>query len=99
MTSLTNPVRRQTLGTLDGSFGQDRNRCLVVTLERGDLISLRPAKTRRAESISLFDLYRIAIRTRVNRELLEKNRAKIAKNKERKAMAAWKRSVKRGKLA
>lgn len=79
MTPLHKPVTRRTIGALDGSFGPDRGKRLVSTLDRGDLITIRPERSRRAEQVSLFDVYRFAIRCRVNRAHLEKARIKKEK--------------------
>lgn len=100
MTTLQKVVRRQTIGALDCSFGSDRGKRLVVSLEQGDLIAIKPARAKagRTERISLFDLYRMAIRIRVNRAQLDKAREKLAKQKAAKAEAKWKRSISRSKL-
>ena len=78
MTSITKPVRRLTLATLDNRHGPDRGRRLVVALERGDVLVLRPHGTRRPETVSLFDIYSFAIRARVNRAQLEHARERKA---------------------
>lgn len=82
MTSLTKPVTRKSDAALDGSFGPDRNKRIVVTLHPGGLIELRPERTRRAEKMHLVDVYRYALRCRVNRGQLEKARER----KEKKAL-------------
>lgn len=82
MTLLIKPITRKTATTLDGCFGPDRGKAIVVRLIPGDgkgipdLMELRPERTRRPEMITVADVYRYAIRCRVNRELLEKARAK-----------------------
>lgn len=83
MTALDKAVRRVTRGALDHCYGSDRGRRLVVSLEVGDLITLRPAGTRRSETISAFDVYRYAMMCRVNRARLEKAREKKAKMDQR----------------
>lgn len=84
MTPLKKPVTRRTNFALDGSYGKDKRKTLAVELVPGtdqiaDLITLRPYGTRRSESIALVDVYRLALRARINRELLEKARAKKVK--------------------
>ena len=85
MTTLKKPVRRVTNTALDGSYGRDRNKRIVVTLTPGDgkkipdVLELRPERTRRAERIAVMDVYRFAIRARANLELLEKARARKGK--------------------
>jgi hypothetical protein len=91
-TLLRRRVIRVTNSALDGCFGRDRNRRIVITLVPGtdtvpDLIQLRPYGTRRTESIAAIDVYRIAIRRRVNCELLKKATAKKEKLRERRAKA------------
>lgn len=89
MTPLTKPVRRVTQTTLDGSFGCDRDRRIIVTLVPGngrdisDMLELRPERTRRTERIAVSDVLRFAIRARVNSQVLEKAREKKAKRQER----------------
>lgn len=87
MTTLTRPVIRRTTGKLDGSFGPDRNKAIVVRIAPGtdsvpDVLELRPERTRRVERVAIVDVYRFAIRCRIGRDQLEKARAK----KERKAI-------------
>jgi len=80
MIVLHKPVRRVSSGSLDGSFGTDRNKRIVISLIPGDgkdipdLIELRPHGTRRAERIAVLDVYRYAMRCRVNNALLVKAR-------------------------
>lgn len=74
MTRLAKPCRRVTRGALERVYGKDAGRPLVAELAPGDLLTLRPLGTRRAESASLFDIYGWLIRCRANRERLEKSR-------------------------
>lgn len=92
MTPLNKPVTRKTATTLDGSYGPDRGKAIVVRLIPGDgkaipdLLELRPEKTRRPERIAVADVYRYAMRSRINFELLEKARKrKAAKQQQREA--------------
>jgi hypothetical protein len=79
---ITSKVRRLTLGALDGSFGPDRDKRLVVAFVPGDgdkipdMLEIRPIRTRRTERIAVVDVYRYAIRCRVNLGVLAKARAK-----------------------
>lgn len=82
MTRLHKPITRKSDAALDGSFGPDRDKALVVTLLPGGLISLRPERTRRAEIVAIIDVYRFAVRCRAARVHLEKARAA----KERRAL-------------
>lgn len=83
MTRLHKPITRKSDAALDGSFGPDRDKALVVTLLPGGLISLRPERTRRAEVVALIDVYRFAVRCRAARGQLEKARARKVKLQER----------------
>jgi hypothetical protein len=91
MTPLTKPVVRKTSTALDGSFGPDRDKAIVVRLVPGDgkgipdLIELRPERTRRPETIAVADVYRFAMRCRAAREMLEKARARKEKTAQRRA--------------
>lgn len=88
MTKLKKPVSRLTATHLDGSFGPDRNKRIVVSIIPGDgksipdLLELRPERTRRAERITVADVYRYAMRCRVNLTVLEKARARKIKRQE-----------------
>ena len=87
MTTLKKSVTRKTASCLNGSFGSDRNKRIVITLIPGDgeaipdLIELRPERTRRPERLALIDVYRWAIRCRVLRD-------RVARARERKAVLA-----------
>lgn len=77
-TKLKNPVKRETIGTLDGSFGCDRGKELIATMSLGDILIIKPKRSQRAETISLFDVYRYAIQCRTNKVHMEKMRNKKA---------------------
>lgn len=74
MTSFRKPVKRVTESEIGHSFGCDWDRKLVVTLNAGDLISIRPQGTRREVSILAVDVYRYILRCEANKALLEKAR-------------------------
>lgn len=56
------PVRAVTLEELGGQFGSDKRKRLVVTLDIGDTITMRPSGTRRAVAGTATDIYRFLIR-------------------------------------
>jgi len=62
--------------TLDGSFGCDRGRKVVVKLLRHDLIEMRPYGTYRPVRGKVIDIYRYLVRRTANAEILEKARLK-----------------------
>lgn len=74
--SRSSPAKAVTRDELDGSFGVDRGRKLIVSLEAGDVIVLRAARTKRAYTIKASDVYRWAIKCAANRATLEKARSK-----------------------
>ena len=82
MTTIDNPVTRKTANNLTGLFGKHRGRPLVVTLVAGDRIRFRPYKTQQEVSISLFDVYQLALQNRAERDRLKKAKAR----KEKKAL-------------
>lgn len=92
---IESPVCAITREGLNGAYGPDSGRKLIVTLEAGDLISIRPQGTRRAEKVSAFDVYRFAIRCKVNLITLEKARDRKAKKAERLASERVARADKR----
>jgi len=99
---VSSKVKRVTAGKLDGSFGPDRNKRLVVTFIPGDgkdipdTIELKPIRARgfRTERIAVIDAYRYAMRCRVNLKLLEKARAKKSRKAERLAVQRLRRAEK-----
>ena len=75
MTPIGKTCQRMTRGALDSSFGKDSGRHLVAELVPGDFLTLRPYATRRQpETVSLFDVYSWAIRSRVSKARLKKAR-------------------------
>ena len=56
------PVCAVTRGTLGGQFGRDRKHRLVVTLADGDVIAMRPTKTKRTITGTAQDIYRYLLR-------------------------------------
>jgi hypothetical protein len=83
MTDLKKPVRRKLGTVLSCGFGPDRGRRLVVTLRpgaEGDLIELRPERTRCATVIlRLLDVYAWGVRCAAGRNQLERARARKAR--------------------
>lgn len=80
---------------LDGSFGPDRGKKIVLTILPNGILELRPEKTRRAEQVHMLDVYRFALRCRVNRGQLEKARAKKDAKATRLARARQERAERR----
>jgi hypothetical protein len=84
MIKLHTAISRVTTRALPPSFGKDKGRWLTVTLVPGngdeveDLITIRPHGTRRPETISLEAVYLFALRSRVNKEMLERARERKA---------------------
>lgn len=102
MTPLKKPVARKTQGTLDGCFGSDRGKHIVVRLVPGDgkkipdTLELYPLRTRRIERVTVQDVYAWALRCRVNRQVLERARerkAKRAVQRERRRLDAYERRL------
>ena len=78
------PASAVTVGLLDGKYGTDNGRPLVVRLVPGDLIEFRPLGTRRSLSVEAEAVYHWLIRKQVNAVLLEKAReTKAAKARAR----------------
>jgi len=88
-------TRRVTQAQLDGSFGPDRNKRIVVTLHPDGRLELRPERTRRSESIHILDAYRYAMQCRVNAVVREKARERKAKKAVRLAQQRQARAEKR----
>lgn len=69
MTPLSKPIYRRTRIPHHG-------RRIVVSLEPGDLIGLRPERTRQAEYVSIAAIYDYAVKARVISERTAKRKAK-----------------------
>lgn len=89
------PARAKTVGGLPDNFGADKKRRLVVSLDSGDLITIRPEKTMRPVQIEAKDLYFYLLKCQANLATLEKARerkaAKILQRQRRRDAAAEKR--------
>jgi hypothetical protein len=80
-TKLSKPVSRISNSELDGSYGPDRHKRIIITIipggsEGGDLFELRPAGTSRPEVIRVVDVYGIALRARAESERRTKKGSK-----------------------
>lgn len=101
MTILIKPVTRRSQSALDGSFGPDRGRAIIVRLVPGDgkdihdTLELRPERTRRTERVAIIDVYRFAVRCRAQRDALEKARAAKEKKAQRLATQRLDRAERR----
>jgi hypothetical protein len=88
MTTISRKVTRALVLPLDGTFCADNGKPLAIRLVPGtqslpDMLELWPKGTRRIERVALVDVYRYAIRCRVNRDTLEKARQRKARKAER----------------
>lgn len=79
MTRLTKAISRITRDAFS-HYGPDRGKPFVATLAPGDLLMLRPLRSRTTQAIAirLADVYRYALMCRENAKRLEKARAKKA---------------------
>ena len=92
------PARAVTRDSLDGSFGADRGRKLIVSLEAGDIIAIRPARTQRTFQAKAADVFRWLIQCRANVARLEKARAAKERKAERRASERVTRADRKLKL-
>lgn len=89
-------VWRETKGHLGHNYGsKERGRKLVAGLIAGDVLTLYPKGTRRAEQASLFDIYQWMIRSRVLRKQLEKARETKRARQARREAESIRRAEKR----
>ena len=70
--AVSSPARARTVAALGHGYGRDRNKRLVVTLARGDVITLRPERTRRNVSIEARELYAWLVRLQAAKHAAEK---------------------------
>lgn len=75
------PAAAVTVGALDGTFGADRGKRLVVSLESQDLIVVRIARTSRRLSIKASDLWFYLLRCKANLESLQSDGCKTLRKK------------------
>ena len=68
------PARRVTKGTLDGWFGPDRGRALIVSLEGRDMIVFRPKGTRQRLEVGALDLFKLVYRRTAFTRAMERRR-------------------------
>lgn len=78
MRLIDSPARAVTRNECGGNFGGDSERRLVVSLDAGDLITVRPLGTRRTYRIEARDLFFHLLRIEANKVLLEKARERKA---------------------
>jgi len=78
-------VWRVTRNELDGSFGRDRGRKLVIGLIAPDLITLYPKGTRQAVMMSISEIYRVALVRKANIAHMQEMRDRKAKRQEQRA--------------
>jgi hypothetical protein len=85
---VANEPVRVTRAKLDGHFCKHKNKRLVVQLRDGDVLLLRPEKTRAAVTASLFDIYGWMVRSLADRAHM----ARLRERKARKAQARAERA-------
>lgn len=88
-------VWRTTREALDGSFGRDRNRRLVVGLVAVDQIVFRPQGTRQEVRINAADVYRIALQRKASIACLERARERKAAKQRQRESASIRRAEQR----
>lgn len=71
-TALTKAVARVTTRPYIGRHKDARGRTIVVTLLPGDMIALRPSRTRRVEYMNLSHIYEIALESRIRSERMQR---------------------------
>ena len=89
------PAKAVTHNVCGGRFGADADRHLVVSLEAGDLVCVRPAGTRRVYRIEAKDLFFLLLRNEATRLTLERARDAKAKRATRLAAQRQARAEKR----
>lgn len=70
------PTVRITNQEYRGTYADARGRKLVISLLPGDVLCIRPARTRRPEYMTLSAIYDLALRSRVLSERMTKINAK-----------------------
>ena len=88
-------VTRITRNELDGTFGRDRGRKLVVSLQSIDRLCLRPMGTRQVVDAPLAEIYRWMLMRRATRHQLEKARERKAVKQQQRARRSLDRAEQR----
>lgn len=78
--AVASPVKVKTRGALGDNYGPDSGKRLILSCDAGDIITMRPEKTRRAVSMRAVDLYALLVRRQASLAVLERARAKKAAN-------------------
>lgn len=89
------PAKAVTHNPAGFGFGPDSKRKLVVSLEAGDLVVVRPLRTARTYRIEARDLFRYLLQLEANRLNLERARDIKARKAERLAAQRQARAEKR----
>lgn len=89
------PARARTRDVCGALFGTDKDRRLIVSLEAGDLVCVRPERTTRVYRVAAKDLFHWLLRSEANRVNLERARDRKAKKAERLARQRQERAEKR----
>lgn len=85
-------VMMKTKGVLSAFHGRDKNKPLVVSLLKGDLIGFKPLRAKKGKiTLSVFDAYHYALRKTTQAAALERAREK----KEKKKLARERRALDR----
>jgi hypothetical protein len=81
---VSDQVHRVTRATLKGHFGRDKDRKLVVGLEAGDLLTLRPQGTHQQVAVEIMKIYEWVIHCRaMNAHMNRMRERKAAKQQAR----------------
>lgn len=90
---VSDQIHRVTRSVLKGQFGCDKDRRLVVGLEAGDLLTLRPQGTRQQVSVEIMKVYEWVLHCRaVSTHMAKLREKKAAKNAARRKQR-WKRDL------
>lgn len=88
---VSDQVWRVTRHVLNGRFGPDRDRRLVVGFIQGDLLALRPQGTRQQVTVELKEVYEWVL----HRKAMSTHMEKMRKRKEAKSIARAERRLRR----
>lgn len=86
------PAKVKTVEVLGAAYGPDRDKRLVFTAHKGDVLGIRPERTSRELFIAAKDLYAHLIRMQAGRAHLEKARARKAARARRREAQKIKRA-------
>ena len=92
---ISDQIFRVTRNVLKGRFGCDKDRKLVIGLEAGDLLTLRPQGTRQQVAVELIKVYEWVLQCRAMSAHMNRMRERKAAKQQVRAERRWKHELRK----